>query len=268
MTNLVGETDDPALSGVYGKNTGQGGVGVTGISESNDGVRAVSTSGNGLSAFTSGGSATAVYGKNTGQGGVGVTGISESNDGVRAISTSGNGLSAFTSGSGTAIYAQNDGSGAAGFFKGNVVVTGDIQLTALTGSDCAERFDIAGSDQCDPGTVMVMEHTGVLIPSWSEYDRRVAGVVSGAGGLRPGVILEGQPGTGRRLPIALIGKVYCKVVADDSPIEVGDLLTTSGILGHAMKATDPSRAFGAVIGKAIDPLAKGRGLIRILVALQ
>jgi hypothetical protein len=50
-------------------------------------------------------------------------------------------------------------------------------------------------------------------------------------------------------------------------IEVGDLLTTSPTPGHAMKATDPSRAFGAVLGKALKPWAAGRGLIPILVAL-
>jgi hypothetical protein len=53
-----------------------------------------------------------------------------------------------------------------------------------------------------------------------------------------------------------------------APIEVGDLLTTSPTPGHAMKATDPVRAFGAVIGKALRALGDGQGLIPILVALQ
>jgi hypothetical protein len=35
-----------------------------------------------------------------------------------------------------------------------------------------------------------------------------------------------------------------------------------------MKAADPARAFGAVIGKALAPLDGGRGLIPVLVALQ
>jgi hypothetical protein len=68
--------------------------------------------------------------------------------------------------------------------------------------------------------------------------------------------------------VALIGKVYCKVDADSGAIAVGDLLTTAATPGHAMKAADPARAFGAVIGKALAPLAKGCGLIPILVALQ
>jgi hypothetical protein len=35
-----------------------------------------------------------------------------------------------------------------------------------------------------------------------------------------------------------------------------------------MKATDRSRAFGAIIGKALLPFSVGRGLVPILVAMQ
>jgi hypothetical protein len=38
--------------------------------------------------------------------------------------------------------------------------------------------------------------------------------------------------------------------------------------GHAMRASSPSRTFGAVLGKALEPLPGGTGLILILVALQ
>lgn len=65
-----------------------------------------------------------------------------------------------------------------------------------------------------------------------------------------------------------VSKVYCKVDADYAPAEIGDLLTTSATPGHAMKATDPFKAFGTVIGKAMHPLKEGKGLIPILVALQ
>jgi len=66
----------------------------------------------------------------------------------------------------------------------------------------------------------------------------------------------------------LVGKVYCKVDSRYAAIEVGDLLTTSPTPGHAMKALDREQAFGAVIGKALRPLAEGQGLIPILIALQ
>ena len=104
--------------------------------------------------------------------------------------------------------------------------------------------------------------------SSTAYDKRVAGVVSGAGGYRPGLILDRQPGQQGRAPLALLGKVYCKVDAGYGPIEVGDLLTTSPIRGHAMKADDPVKAFGAVIGKALKRFSGGTGLIPILIALQ
>ncbi len=65
-----------------------------------------------------------------------------------------------------------------------------------------------------------------------------------------------------------MGKVFCKVDADASPIETGDMLTTSNIPGYAMKAIDPLKAFGAVIGKALASLSEGKGLIPILVTLQ
>ena len=65
-----------------------------------------------------------------------------------------------------------------------------------------------------------------------------------------------------------MGKVYCKVDAQYAPIEVGDLLTTSPTPGHAMKAADPLKGFGSVIGKALRPLNGGQGMIPILIALQ
>jgi hypothetical protein len=70
------------------------------------------------------------------------------------------------------------------------------------------------------------------------------------------------------MPLALVGKVYCKVDADPAPIAIGDLLTTSTRPGHGMKAANSDLAFGAVIGKALRPLRSGQGMIPILVALQ
>ena len=142
---------------------------------------------------------------------------------------------------------------------------GDIRLK---NADCAEDFDVAATEPIEPGTVLVIDHGGVLRPSTEPYDKRVAGVVSGAGNCRPGIVLDKNPLRKDRLPLALIGKVFCKVDAQTCPIEVGDLLTTSSTSGHAMKASDPSRSFGTVIGKALRPISTGTGLIPILIALQ
>jgi hypothetical protein len=142
---------------------------------------------------------------------------------------------------------------------------GDIRLT---GADCAENFDAEESQEFERGSVMTIGEGGRLRPCTEAYDRRVAGVVSGAGSFHSGIILDSWHGRGRRTPVALTGKVYCRVDAGHSPVEVGDLLTTSATAGHAMKATDPSRAFGATLGKALQSLDAGIGLIPILVALQ
>ena len=147
---------------------------------------------------------------------------------------------------------------------GNVEVTGDIRLM---NADCAEDFNISVGD-VEPGTVMVLGDQDTLKPSEHAYDKRVAGVVSGAGDYKPAIVLDKQPTQPRRLPISLLGKVFCKVDARYGSIAVGDLLTTSDTRGHAMKATDPLKAFGSVIGKALRPLQEGQCLIPILIALQ
>jgi hypothetical protein len=152
----------------------------------------------------------------------------------------------------------------------NVNVTGDVVLTGA--NDCAESFDVAADPGAEPGAVMILDENGGLRVSDRGYDKKVAGVISGAGNFRPGLILDGCKEEGdssrMRMPLALMGRVYCKVDAEYAPVEIGDLLTSSPTRGHAMKASDPSLAFGTVIGKALRPLVAGQGLIPILVALQ
>lgn len=146
-----------------------------------------------------------------------------------------------------------------------VEVAGDIRLT---NADCAEDFNIGGDEPVEPGTVMVLGEHGALFPSQRAHDKRVAGIISGAGDYKPAIVFDKQQPGSNRQPIALLGKVYCKVDASYAPIEVGDLLTTSDTAGHAMKASDPLEAFGSVIGKALRGLKNGKGLIPVLIALQ
>jgi hypothetical protein len=148
---------------------------------------------------------------------------------------------------------------------GNVEVAGDIRLS---NADCAEDFDVAAAEDIEPGTVVVIDEEGAVKRSQQAYDKRVAGVVSGAGGLKPGIILNKQESNEGRRPVALMGKVYCKVDARHSPIEVGDLLTTSSTPGYAMKADDPLKASGAIMGKTLQRLAGRLDLVPILVSLQ
>ncbi len=168
--------------------------------------------------------------------------------------------------SGAAIYAEHIAGLTAGFFRGNVIVTGDV---SFPGADCSEDFTIKEDVFAEPGTVMALSETGELVPCEEAYEKKVAGVMAGAGSHRPGIIMDKQVNsTARRQPIALVGKVFCRVDASYGSIEVGDLLTSSATQGHAMKAADPARSLGAVIGKAMAPLRNGRGLIPILISLQ
>jgi hypothetical protein len=211
-----------------------------------------------------------VVGVNT-AGGFGVYGQSDDGQGVVGESNKFTGVfgrgptgGRFEGGSGPAVHAVALGRGAAGHFDGNVVVTGDIQLA---GADLAEQFEVVGELAAEPGSVVVLAGYDRVRVSDEPYDRRVAGVVSGAAGYQPAVVLDRRAGAGRR-PLALTGKVWCKIDADYAPVELGDLLTTSPTPGHAMNAGDPRRAFGAVIGKALRSLPSGRSLVPILVALQ
>ena len=194
--------------------------------------------------------------------GFGVSGSCATNVGVAGDSVSGTAVRGVSQ---TGIGVHGQGGRLAGFFQGDVEVTGDIRLI---NADCAEEFSAAVDSEAGPGCVMTLDEEAQLRPCSIPYDRRVAGVVSGAGDYRPGIVLDRQAGQAHRLPVALLGKVFCRVDADLGPVAVGDLLTTSGTPGHAMRADDPRRAFGAVIGKALRPLASGQGLIPILVALQ
>lgn len=142
----------------------------------------------------------------------------------------------------------------------------------LGGSDIAEPFSVRPGEYEHPvpGMVVVIDpsNPGSLVPSARAYDQRVAGVISGAGGVRPGVTLRQEGCMEGDLPVALTGRVWAFCDATDSPIEPGDLLTTSETPGHGMAVRDRERANGAILGKAMTPLETGTGLVLVLVSLQ
>jgi hypothetical protein len=281
-SGLVGNATAPPGSGVYGASNDAKSWGSLGST----GTGVVGQSSNGSSGLI--GSVDPVYSQP-----VGVFGAS-SNQGVMGMATTNTGTGVYGGGAagnaafngigvrgetfnGVAIQGKSYGStGLAGNFIGNVAVSGNVQVggdVILTNADCAEDFDGA-EPTLEPGNVVVIDDNGAVQRCDADYDRKVAGVISGAGTFRPAIILDKRPTTDQpspknpRVPVALMGKVFCKVDADRSPISIGDLLTTSTTSGHAMKVADQARAFGAVIGKALARLERGRGLIPILIALQ
>ena len=178
------------------------------------------------------------------------------------------------------VYGSNDGAGIntyAGFFDGPVKIQGTntVEVLEITGgADLSERFDIKKERErimAKAGMVVCIdpENPGELEISKESYDKKVAGIISGAGGVNPGMLM-GQKGTNLdgTIPVALTGRVYAMVDAKYGPILPGDLLTTSNTPGHAMKVTDYTKAQGAIIGKAMSSLEKNTGLVLVLVTLQ
>lgn len=164
------------------------------------------------------------------------------------------------------------GSGGWKFWVDGAGVTHTKVLEILGGADLSERFDVAGgADTAEPGMVVSIDpaHEGRLELSRTPYDHRVAGILSGAGGVQPGMLMgqRGSVADGDH-PVALTGRVYCRATAANGAIRPGDLLTTSAVPGHAMRVDDPSRAQGAILGKAMGSLARGEGLVLVLVGLQ
>jgi len=154
--------------------------------------------------------------------------------------------------------------------NGEGVITTQV-LTITGGSDLSERFEVGSeAGHAEPGMIVSIDpdRRGELRISDRPYDSAVAGVISGAGGVKPGLLM-GQHGTlaDGQHPVALSGRVYCYVDASHGAVKPGDLITTSATPGHGMKA-DPAKASGASIGKAMTPLKEGKGLVLVLVSLR
>jgi len=266
---VTGEISSQDGVGVYGGNTstatGSVGIGVWGRSYALGGIGVKGTGYNGSVAVYAVGNGNGIYSpallaENTSThtpepAGIAIYGLSHSADTTLLV---------HNTGTGDLIRGMNQ-TGSSIIYS--VSGTGHVSSTLMTttgGSDLAEQFPVNGTPE--PGTLMVIDaaNPGKLIPSSIAYDPKVAGVVSGAGGLQAGMTLAEQDG----LPIALAGRVYVKAEANSAPIQPGDLLTSSALPGYAMKAADHNLAQGAVIGKAMTGLDSGTGLVLVLVCLQ
>ena len=146
-----------------------------------------------------------------------------------------------------------------------------VEVLQVLGADLAEKFAVSDEVKPEPGTVMAIDakNAGKLCVSKGAYNRRVAGIVSGANNLPAGAIMGHTSKEMEDAPaIALTGRVWVQCDTSNGAIEPGDLLTTSEQAGHAMKVTDHTKAQGAILGKAMTALDGADGMVLVLVSLQ
>jgi hypothetical protein len=213
--------------------------------------------------------------------------------GIRIIATNGNGLdvqNASTSGNST-ISAQQFSiagpvisayapSGGGSLFRGlaslalkfEVRNSGEVRSDVgfNTPADFAEAMIANGGKQgFEPGDVVVLSQNAdhSVDVSTEPNSTRVAGIFS----KRPGIVASSHPMEGlleTEIPVAIMGIVPCKASAENGPIAVGDLLTTSSIPGHAMMVVNRLTSAGTIVGKAMEWLASGTGMIKVMVMLR
>jgi hypothetical protein len=245
-TGVYGQTSSPTGNGIYGVNNAgsPGGTGALGQANATNGTGVA-----GIATATTG-FATGVYGQ--------------------AASASATAALFNNTASGTILIGQAvgvtkfrlDGTGK-GFFDGG---------TQTGGADFAEAVAVRGTrGKYEPGDLMVIDPAAGrrFMLSRHAYSTRVAGIYS----TKPGMLatshsMEESDALTAEVPLAVVGIVPCKVTTENGPIAPGDLLVTSSRPGHAMKGTDRVRMLGAVVGKALEPLQDGTGVIQVLVTLQ
>ncbi len=148
--------------------------------------------------------------------------------------------------------------------------------------DVAEIFE-ATEDIESGDLVMIQPQDQKIAVARHPYDKKVIGISS----MAPAIILQGQKlqlsngnyrfKKGQQVPLALKGRVLCKVTNENGAIEPGDLLTLSSTAGHAMKLGDKNLTQTSIVGKALEPFnptdssktpTPATGKILVFVTLQ
>ncbi len=145
-------------------------------------------------------------------------------------------------------------------------VTADGAFTG-GGADFAEMFAVStGAGSSEPGDVMVIDPSATrkIVKSSKARSTLVSGIYS----TKPGFIgsEDWSRNASDEIPLAVVGIVPCKVSCENGAITPGDLLVTSSIPGHAMRDETPRP--GTILGKALEGLDSGTGVVKVLVTLQ
>lgn len=150
-----------------------------------------------------------------------------------------------------------------------LVVNGRTKTKTLEitgGGDGAEHFNTI--EKLEPGTLVITASDDMLTSSKAAYSKKIIGIVSGAGGINPGITLQQKNLLEGNTLISLWGRVYVKATNSNGDIRAGDLLTSSNFEGQVMKATSRRKSRNAIIGKALTSCNSENCLVKILIQPQ
>ena len=257
---------------LYGKNmsTEDGAVGITGVANESSGKPAHSYG------VVGHGGLVGVRGQSTGKSGMapagcGVMGISRF--GAGGFFASEHSFSLVVDGYGSITDCDDSlnltGNGDALRVEGKSIFNGSIMLGNRdrgdeSPSNVVEMFQVDDEDYISPGDLLVISHKGgsILSRSSGSYAKSIIGVVSG----NPALVFDNSGNAKKTYPVTLAGKTYCKVDARRRPVNPGDLIVSSDMPGAGMAGEiDSFDKIGTVIGKALDRLADGIGIIPIYI---
>ncbi len=283
---------------VDGNAGGPNSAAITGInpsSSSGRGLEGVSTTttGNGTGvrgeADSSNSNATGVFGllTNSNASGAGVKGQNNGNTGYGVWGQGGSGstgvLGQTNSSTGYGVWAYNFGSGVGLRAEGNgnlieawdlspvnkrfqVDNAGNVSADGAYTSPAADFAEMLPAMRgLEPADVLVIGEGGELTKSTQPYQQSVAGVYS----TKPAFIggMKDDLDHDANVPLAVVGIIPVKVSGENGHIKPGDMLTTSMLAGHAMRA-NADAPNGSIIGKALESLNDETGQIKMLVVLQ
>ncbi len=164
------------------------------------------------------------------------------------------------------------GSGDALLVNGRAFFNGALHIhnTTPDGSDpypsnLVEIFEIDDAEYVQPGDILAVSEGGksILSRTRTEYNRSVIGVVSG----NPTIIINANGKKHKVYPVALTGTVLCRIDARQKPLRPGDPIVTSSTPGCGMGGViDSFEKIGTVLGKALDSLEDGIGLVPVFIS--
>ena len=151
--------------------------------------------------------------------------------------------------------------------SGNVFADGTYQSPA---ADFAEL--LPGVPGLEPGDVLAIAVDGRVVKASNDNPRAIIGVYS----TDPAFLGGKRDDMPDHAPVAIMGVVPVKVTAANGPIRPNDPLTvgpTAGVAARALplftlEGGEGVYAGGSILGRALEGLDSGEGVIRVLLQLR